>query len=51
MHNYTHGLNPDVIFSILEMVGVGAVCLIAGICFERLHYTSCCRPRGAVSLA
>ncbi len=50
MHNNSnHRLNPDILFSILEIVGVGAVCLIAGICFERLNYIRFCRP--SVSLA
>jgi len=49
MHNNTHELNPDVLFSILEMVGVGSVCFIAGIVFERMHYINCCRR--SVSLA
>lgn len=50
MYNHSnHELNPDVLFSILEMVGVGAVCLIVGIVFERLQYCACCRR--SVSLA
>jgi len=50
MNHTKSQFNPDILFSILEIVGVGAVCLIAGICFERLNYVRCCRP-SAVSLA
>ena len=50
MHNHSKSqLNPDILFSILEIIGMGALCLIAGICFERLNYVRCCRP-SAVSV-
>ena len=44
MNHSNTQLNPDILFSILEIVGIGALCLIAGICFERLNYVRCCRP-------
>lgn len=51
MHNNNthHELNPDVLFSILEMIGVGSVCLIVGIVFERMNYMRCCR-RSTISV-
>jgi len=50
MHNHSsHEINPDVLFSILEMIGIGAVSFIVGIVFERMHYINCCR--NSVSLA